>query len=583
MSFREEILSDVNANVRHPKSNFNMVKDKDEETQIVLFPELDELSANPEKFLAPDCNFGDQDQDLHEVGNDYDMELLEYFELDSMNYVNPDCVLDITDSMSISNSIGASDVYSENENESDMKTTSTDSMEISNILKQKRDLCKSVSVVLDRIKVVQKEPLVNDIRQHDDLKPIAVRQHDDLKPIAVRQHDDLKPIAVRQSKRRSCASAYTSARTCGNGTPDIIQKTSKKIKIVLGQYDSNQLSQQYGHADISSKGKAMPMTMKPERFSSRCSGGPDIIQKTSKKINNSIVLGQNDCNQLSQQYGHAVASISSKGKAMIMKPEKFSSRCSNESSSPSPTENNLSKSAVAARENRQKKKQYVSELENKVKSLLVENVKLDTKVGGMEKLIKSLQTEVQYLSSVLANEGALASVLKNICSTPGVKFAGGGLIKPCNYPDESCLSVFEDEDSLQDQCRSKKPCLVDLRRFDENTSRSQLKRLEKNDHDYASALSDGEHTAHLVKPVAKVEKYSKKTSPTVSNTASLIKPVTGRVSSHFKKPGFKKSPDGLEKIQDAGVCLHVSKNVVSMEFCSRCNNTSQSRVKGEDI
>lgn len=78
------------------------------------------------------------------------------------------------------------------------------------------------------------------------------------------------------------------------------------------------------------------------------------------------------------------------------------------------------KNAIAARENRQKKKKYVEGLENEVGKLKDENKTLKTRNDSMSNMILKLSDEVKYLRSVLANESTISLLLKSIAATPGI-------------------------------------------------------------------------------------------------------------------------------------------------------------------
>ena len=79
------------------------------------------------------------------------------------------------------------------------------------------------------------------------------------------------------------------------------------------------------------------------------------------------------------------------------------------------------KNAEAARQNRMKKKKYVEGLEKDSSTLRTENVILKTKCHEYQTRCQRLQSEVDYLKSVLANESVLASLIQNIPSVPGVR------------------------------------------------------------------------------------------------------------------------------------------------------------------
>ena len=81
------------------------------------------------------------------------------------------------------------------------------------------------------------------------------------------------------------------------------------------------------------------------------------------------------------------------------------------------------RNAIAARENRQKKKKYVEGLENDVAKLKEENKTLKTRNESMTTMIRKLSDEVKYLRSVLANESTISLLLKSVASTPGISLS----------------------------------------------------------------------------------------------------------------------------------------------------------------
>ena len=84
-----------------------------------------------------------------------------------------------------------------------------------------------------------------------------------------------------------------------------------------------------------------------------------------------------------------------------------------------------SKSAIAARENRERKKRYVAGLESTVHRLKFDNKKLSSNCNTLAKEADSLRNEVKYLRNVLANQSALSSLLNNIPNVAGLSFVGG--------------------------------------------------------------------------------------------------------------------------------------------------------------
>ncbi|KAK3583155.1 hypothetical protein CHS0354_027566 [Potamilus streckersoni] len=82
-----------------------------------------------------------------------------------------------------------------------------------------------------------------------------------------------------------------------------------------------------------------------------------------------------------------------------------------------------SRNAVMARENRERKKKHLQTLETNIKYLTEENKKLKECSASQKDKIDSLQNEVIYLRSVIANESSLSSVLNKIVNVPGLKFS----------------------------------------------------------------------------------------------------------------------------------------------------------------
>ncbi|CAN8001879.1 unnamed protein product [Ixodes hexagonus] len=74
----------------------------------------------------------------------------------------------------------------------------------------------------------------------------------------------------------------------------------------------------------------------------------------------------------------------------------------------------MSKNAIAARENRLKKKLYVNKLERSVRALTSENAELKRRTRDMAVEVEDLTEEVRYLKSVLANVDEISALVRNI-------------------------------------------------------------------------------------------------------------------------------------------------------------------------
>lgn len=81
----------------------------------------------------------------------------------------------------------------------------------------------------------------------------------------------------------------------------------------------------------------------------------------------------------------------------------------------------MSRNAVAARENRQKKKEYISKLEASYDQVRKEYSSLKKDYGEMSTNCSELQDRVAYLEAIIANSGPLASLIKTVQTAPGFK------------------------------------------------------------------------------------------------------------------------------------------------------------------
>lgn len=113
------------------------------------------------------------------------------------------------------------------------------------------------------------------------------------------------------------------------------------------------------------------------------------------------------------------------------------------------------RNAIAARENRQKKKKYVEGLESDVARLKEENKTLKTGNENMSKIIVKLSDEVKYLRSVLANQSTISLLLKSVAATPGISLTSS-LVQSSGDKDEETEKENKQQTDKQYVTRSKK-------------------------------------------------------------------------------------------------------------------------------
>ena len=122
------------------------------------------------------------------------------------------------------------------------------------------------------------------------------------------------------------------------------------------------------------------------------------------------------------------------------------------------------KNAIAARINRQKKKEYLTSLESQVSSLSSANETLKQKCDTLQLTVNSLQHEVHYLKSVLANETTLSTILSGLPNIKGVQLTTGKHMRdatttivnkkvkrdnPLQFSGGICLHIADDVASLE--------------------------------------------------------------------------------------------------------------------------------------
>ncbi|KAL4238939.1 hypothetical protein ACF0H5_003643 [Mactra antiquata] len=135
----------------------------------------------------------------------------------------------------------------------------------------------------------------------------------------------------------------------------------------------------------------------------------------------------------------------------------------------------MSKNAILARELREKKKKYVQELENTVDVLKSRNCDLETKYSKQSKHVKSLESEVQYLRNVLANQTTIASLLNSVHKTPGISFTssiGQNVKRKCSEDSESQQSSAHGVYVQTNSTKKMKNCNEELDNKEESPSLS---------------------------------------------------------------------------------------------------------------
>ena len=119
----------------------------------------------------------------------------------------------------------------------------------------------------------------------------------------------------------------------------------------------------------------------------------------------------------------------------------------------------MSKNAIAARENREKKKQYVSNLERSNKILEETNKKMKSEIDTYRKSQEAMVNEIRYLRGCLANSPEISAVIKSVLQIPGLKQVTTSLgINSKNQESRKrCLRSNDEENASPPKSRRLQP------------------------------------------------------------------------------------------------------------------------------
>ncbi|XP_060526383.1 uncharacterized protein LOC132702007 [Cylas formicarius] len=219
---------------------------------------------------------------------------------------------------------------------------------------------------------------------------------------------------------------------------------------------------------------------------------------------------------------------------------------------PTRTPKCFSKNALMARENRLKKKMYITNLEDQVSSLNLENKKLSALVDNQSQIISDLRREVRYLKSVISNSDGLGNLIRNINTNTGMavttsldKRLGLSAQHPQQVPRKNAHPWEEPDQKYPDiptpeslNSYYSSPDFEDTFLNDIDLS------LDMNDNDLLDMIDERTLETPLV--------------PTGDHSYTNL----------IKNESTSETPEPV------GVCLHVSNNKVSLEFCPSCSQSA---------
>lgn len=213
-----------------------------------------------------------------------------------------------------------------------------------------------------------------------------------------------------------------------------------------------------------------------------------------------------------------------------------------------------SKNALLARENRLRKKMYVSKLEGDVTSLRRDNKKLSLIVDNQSSVISELKKQVKYLKSVIANSSDISRLIRNIHQSSGMSVSSSldknlsmttcYIPKPKQPVSKKTAHPWDQFENSENESPKNYLCAINNSNDDYDTE------LFK-DLDISLELPNQDLLDGLFLDQQQVDNIT-----------------------HNNDHNYTMANGGHNPSDDVGVCLHVSKQHVSLEFCQTCSENA---------
>lgn len=226
----------------------------------------------------------------------------------------------------------------------------------------------------------------------------------------------------------------------------------------------------------------------------------------------------------------------------------------------------FSRNALMARENRLKKKIYIENLEKEVAYLKNENKKMSGVMENQSFLISELRKEIKYLKSVLANSPDISKLIKCIQHNTGMQVSssldhslndsklGPPIAGKTAYPWDQTKNYlnYSSTDSYTTSPETVESAELDLLLTDDILN------------DPGEALDESKSLLPL--NITDEEACSLPQLPSLGDELKT-EPMTAQGEHCYTFPEE-------DTKDDVGVCLHVSKHKVSLEFCPSCSENA---------
>lgn len=251
-----------------------------------------------------------------------------------------------------------------------------------------------------------------------------------------------------------------------------------------------------------------------------------------------------------------------------------------------------SRNAILARENRLKKKLYLDGLEGQVSTLKTQNRKMKITLGTQASYITDLESELNYLRSILANSKEITLLLNAVHVRTGLPVSTSLQNNNCDFVSKgtgpvsaktmpiarktawSYENAHEDLMPVNEQRDIPTPptsvCSAASPSYDVDSPMSPFNL------DVTSYFSDDDLPIALndvgLSPYTSIDDLmSNQTLPRIDeNPSESVKNTENAFLDHnYSSKLFTEIAE--PETSHFGVCLHISNKKVSLEFCSQCN------------
>lgn len=252
------------------------------------------------------------------------------------------------------------------------------------------------------------------------------------------------------------------------------------------------------------------------------------------------------------------------------------------------------RNALMARENRRKHKEKLEMLEIQTERLSEKNSSLEAQLKYKDLIIKDLRRELMHMKSVIANKTQITQILSTL-QLSGLKV--NSPVSPPNSTREMSPSTESTVSASSSGYTSPSPTLtINATNDDKNnngTADSNIDQLLQEAFDFpnltftdyemnTNALATDDTWAFMgesngIFPDLSTALFDDNEVATLTNTFIKKESISSEVSQSNLGTEHNYSEPGDA---DPGVCVHISNQKVSIEFCARCHTNA---VNGKEL